>query len=402
MARSKGRSVGDVAKYTSTRSTPPPSFGQQQEDDTVTSGVTFGLIALVVFLAISFFAVRFGTQNIEQDLEARSSRALVAAGFELVEVEANGATVTVRGSFVDGQDPDNAYSTVAGVPGVSSVEGQIWAIDTDGASARIIRGSYLEASWENGVVTITGALSTEEKVDFVKSSVDPDGTDTFLVVDMEGVTIKEGLPDETWMGPALGLLHSIAGELPTGFLRVDGDARVVAISGEVEDKDLKDSLNGAVFTVASEIGFSPTPGILLLDTRPTEEEVEELQEDLNDVILDQVVEFETKSFQLTDQGTELLDEVVLALQTAPEGIRVVIAGHTDDAGSDSANLLLSEQRAEAVLEYLVAAGQPRERFDIIGYGESQPIASNATEEGRARNRRIDFTALFIDIQGGDQ
>lgn len=402
MARSKGRGVGDVAKYTSTRSTPPPSFGQQQEDDTVTSGFTFGLIALVVFLAISFFAVRFGTQNIEQDLEARASQALVTAGFDLVEVEANGTTVAVRGSFLDGQDPEDAYSAVADVPGVGSVEGQIWAIDTDGASARIITGSYLEASWENGVVTITGALSTEEKVNFVKSSVDAEGTETFLVVDMEGVSIKDGLPDEAWMGPALGLLHSIAGELPTGFLRVDGDARVVAISGEVEDKNLKDTLNGAVLAVATEIGFAPTPGILLLDTRPTEEEVEELQEDLNDLILDQVVEFETKSFQLTDQGTMLLDEVVVALQTAPEGIRVVIAGHTDDAGSDSENLLLSEQRASAVLEYLVAAGQPRNRFDIVGYGESRPIESNATEEGRARNRRIDFTALFVDVQGGDQ
>lgn len=221
-------------------------------------------------------------------------------------------------------------------------------------------------------------------------------------MDLDGVTIKEGLADESWMGPALGLLHSVAGQLPTGFLRIDGDARVVAISGEVEDKTLKDSLNGAVFAVATEIGFAPTPGVLLLDTRPTEEEVVELQEDLNAVILDQVVEFETKSFQLTDQGTALLDEVAVALETAPEGIRVVIAGHTDDRGPDAENLLLSEQRARAVLDYLVANGQAPERFDIIGFGESRPIESNATEDGRARNRRIQFTAVYVEVEGGDQ
>lgn len=368
----------------------------------MTSGVTFGLIALVVFLAISFFAVRSGTQNIEQDLEARASRALVAAGFDLVEVEASGDTVTVRGSFLEGQDPENAYASVANVSGVGSVDGQIWVIDTDGANTAITKGSFLEATWENGVVTITGALSTEDKVEFLTSSVDPADSETFLVVDLDGVIIKEGLPDEAWMGPALGLLHSVATELPVGFLRIDGDARVVAISGEVEDKDLKDTLNGAVFAVATELGFAPTPGVLLLDTRPTEEEVVELQADLNEVILDQVVEFEVKSFQLTDQGTALLDEVVVALEIAPEGIRVVIAGHTDDAGPDSENLLLSEQRARAVLDYLVAHGQPRERFDIIGFGESEPIESNATQEGRARNRRIEFTALFDDVQGGDE
>jgi len=403
MARSKGRSVGDVAKYTGTRSTPPPSFGsQQQEDDTVTSGVTFALIALVVFVAISFFAIRFGTQNIEQDLEARASSALAAAGFELVEVEANAATVTVRGSFVQGQDPENAYAAVESVSGVESVEGQIWIIDTDGGNAAVVSGSYLEATWENGVVTLTGALSTEEKLAFVMDSVAPDANETFLAVNMDGVTIKEGLADEAWIGPALGLLHSIAGQLPTGFLRVDGDARVVAISGEVEDKSLKDSLNGAVFAVATELGFSPTPGVLWLDTRPTEEEVVELQEDLNALILDQVVEFEIKSFQLTPQGTALLDEVLVALETAPEGIRVVIAGHTDDSGPDSENLLLSEQRAKAVLDYLIVNGQDSERFDIIGFGESKPIESNATEDGRARNRRIEFTALYVEVEGGDQ
>lgn len=403
MARSKGRSVGDVAKYTGSRSTPPPSFGRQQlEDDTVTSGVTFALVALVAFLAISFFAVRFGTQNIEADLEARSTRALVAAGFDLVEVEAHGSTVNVRGSFLTGQDPEVAYDTVAQVPGVGAVDGEIWQITNDPLGQSVTKGAYLEATWENGVATITGALSTEDKIGFVKASVDPNDSSTFLVVNSEGLTVKEGLVDEAWMGPALGLLHTVASQLPTGLLRVDGDAKLVAISGEVEDKDLQDSLNEAVLTMASELGFSPTPGILLLDTRPTEEEVDELQQDLNALVLDQVVEFEVKSFQLTEQGTTLLDEVLMALETAPEEIRVVIAGHTDDTGPESENLLLSQQRAKAVLDYLVANGQDRERFDIIGFGETQPIETNATEEGRARNRRIEFTALFVEIEGGDQ
>jgi OOP family OmpA-OmpF porin len=402
MARSRGRSVGDVAKYTGARSTTPPSFRDDQDDDSVTSGATFALISIAVFVAIAFFAVRFGTQNIENDLETRAANALASSGFDLVEVEASGATVNVRGSYVDGQDPEDAYAIVAGVSGVGSVEGEIWLIDTDGANAQIVRGAFLEATWENGVATISGTLSTDEKIAFVNDSVDPAASSTFLTVNTEGLAVKEGLVDEAWVGPSLGLLHTVAAQLPVGYMRVDGDAKVVAISGEVEERDLRDTLNGAVLEMASGLGFSPTPGILLLDDTPTEEEVEELQEDLNALILDQVVEFEVKSYQLTEQGTELLDEVLVALQGAPEGIRVVIAGHTDDRGPDSENMLLSEQRARAVLDYLVANGQDPERFDIIGYGESQPVESNATEDGRARNRRIEFTALFVELEGEDQ
>ena len=364
--------------------------------------MTFALVSIAVFVAISFFAVRFGTQNIENDLETRAATALAASGFDLVEVEASGATVNVRGSYVGGQDPEEAYAIVAAVSGVGSVEGQIWLMDTDGANANIVRGAFLEATWENGVATISGTLSTDEKIAFVNDSVDPAASATFLTVNTEGLSVKEGLIDEVWVGPSLGLLHVVAGQLPTGYMRVDGDAKVVAISGEVEERDLRDTLNDAVLEMASGLGFSPTPGILLLDDTPTEEEVEELQEDLNALILDQVVEFEVKSYQLTEQGTELLDEVLVALQGAPEGIRVVIAGHTDDRGPDSENMLLSEQRARAVLDYLVANGQDSERFDIIGYGESQPVESNATEDGRARNRRIEFTALFVELEGEDQ
>ena len=185
--------------------------------------------------------------------------------------------------------------------------------------------------------------------------------------------------------------------MPVGLLRADGDNKLIAVSSETEDKELQKVVNGAVEEMAAALGWSPTPGVLLLDTRPTAEEVEDLQEDLNELILDQVVEFETKSFELTEKGTALLDEVIAALESAPEEIRVTISGHTDDRGSDAANQLLSEQRAQAVLDYLVANGQDPERFETIGYGESLPVDTNATADGRARNRRIEFTALFEDI-----
>ena len=125
---------------------------------------------------------------------------------------------------------------------------------------------------------------------------------------------------------------------------------------------------------------------------PTEEEIEELQVDLDALIEVKVVEFETKSFELTPTGIALLDEILVALSKAPE-VRIRITGHTDSRGSAEENQQLSEDRADAVLVYLVKSGQSRDRFEVIGYGEDNPADTNDTPQGRAHNRRIEFIAL---------
>lgn len=86
----------------------------------------------------------------------------------------------------------------------------------------------------------------------------------------------------------------------------------------------------------------------------------------------------------------LLKKVQEAIARFP-GASIVVEGHTDSNGSDSQNLLLSQDRADAVKDYLVRnAGVNVERISSIGYGEARPVASNETSEGRARNRRIDL------------
>jgi OOP family OmpA-OmpF porin len=86
----------------------------------------------------------------------------------------------------------------------------------------------------------------------------------------------------------------------------------------------------------------------------------------------------------------LLKKVQESIARFPDA-PLVVEGHTDANGTDSANLLLSQDRADAVKEYLVRnAGVNPEKITSIGYGESRPVASNETNEGRARNRRIDL------------
>jgi outer membrane protein OmpA-like peptidoglycan-associated protein len=72
---------------------------------------------------------------------------------------------------------------------------------------------------------------------------------------------------------------------------------------------------------------------------------------------------------------------------------VRIEGHTDATGPDAYNQGLSQRRAKSVLNYLVGKGVASSRLQSVGLGESQPVASNATREGRALNRRVDFKFL---------
>lgn len=104
------------------------------------------------------------------------------------------------------------------------------------------------------------------------------------------------------------------------------------------------------------------------------------------------VNFELDSARLTLNAREVLDRVVRTLQGQPT-LRVEIAGHTDSTGSASYNQRLSQERAASVRSYLVSAGIESFRLVARGYGETQPIASNETDYGRARNRRVEFRTI---------
>ena len=98
--------------------------------------------------------------------------------------------------------------------------------------------------------------------------------------------------------------------------------------------------------------------------------------------------FEAGGNKLSTLAENRLDTVAQALAAYPDR-NIVIEGHTDATGSDATNQSLSQKRADAVREYLGRRGVPAERMQSIGRGESEPIASNDTPEGRANNRRVE-------------
>lgn len=100
--------------------------------------------------------------------------------------------------------------------------------------------------------------------------------------------------------------------------------------------------------------------------------------------------FALNSAELTSEGRAVLDEFIPALK-ANTNTKVVIAGYTCNLGNAVYNQRLSERRAQAAADYLISRGIAAERLTIFGYGEMRPAFSNDTEQGRARNRRVELT-----------
>jgi len=104
------------------------------------------------------------------------------------------------------------------------------------------------------------------------------------------------------------------------------------------------------------------------------------------------IQFPHDSARLTPAATAILDNAVKTLQKRST-IKVEVAAHTDSSGSNEYNQALSERRAASVMNYLGAHGISSSRLTSKGYGESRPIVSNATKEGRTANRRVELRVM---------
>jgi len=110
------------------------------------------------------------------------------------------------------------------------------------------------------------------------------------------------------------------------------------------------------------------------------------------IIILEGVNFGFDVAELTPQAQVVLDEQIAILEKEPD-IKVEIVGHTDSIGTEEYNKRLSEGRATVVKEYLISKGITPDRLEAVGYGESLPIDTNWTSEGRTKNRRVELNIL---------
>lgn len=180
-----------------------------------------------------------------------------------------------------------------------------------------------------------------------------------------------------WNSSVQKLLNKNLKLISHGQLKVDGN--IVSIRGEVSNElqrqqvasDIATNLN-STYTVNNGLHISSTD-----------------QSRLDSVLANRIVEFRSGDAILTQKGQAILDELSLPLlQMKNEKLAVI--GHTDNSGLRASNISLSKARAEAVKSYLSSKGIEADAISATGVGFDNPVASNETVEGRARNRRIEF------------
>lgn len=111
------------------------------------------------------------------------------------------------------------------------------------------------------------------------------------------------------------------------------------------------------------------------------------------IIITEQVHFATGKDTILEQSFDILNDIARVMERNPQIDLLRIEGHTDSVGREDKNLDLSQRRANSVRRFLIEYGIEARRLEAIGYGQSTPIADNKTKEGRAQNRRVEFTIM---------
>lgn len=244
------------------------------------------------------------------------------------------------------------------------------------ATAAHVQAQSVPAAGSNAPVLVTGTVADEaSKANLLAKLRALYGA---RVVDQLSVGTVATPAD--WSTYVQKLITPSLKQIKGGQLTVDGNK--VSLRGDV-------STDSARQQIAAEVADSLNPtytvnnGLRVVATE---------QKQLDDVLANRIIEFESGKATLTDSGKLILDQmgaVMLRLKDKP----VEVIGHTDNAGSRASNLPLSQARAEAVKMYLASKGVKPELVSVAGEGPDRPVADNRTPEGRARNRRIEFKVV---------
>jgi OOP family OmpA-OmpF porin len=187
------------------------------------------------------------------------------------------------------------------------------------------------------------------------------------------------VPPPNWTEYMTKLLNPGLKQVRQGQLTVTGTQ--VSVSGNVANEAQRQQIVSDMATA-----LNPTYSVdnsLSVGTGGT------AQAQLDSTLSNRVVEFESGSTTLTPTGVAILDEMAATIARL-DNPKVQIIGHTDSSGERMANISLSLGRANAVRDYLVGKGIPAASMTALGAGPDHPVTTNATPEGRSKNRRIEF------------
>jgi OOP family OmpA-OmpF porin len=336
-------------------------------------------MGILMVLLLLFFSLPFATQYISKSIEDRVQVDLAEKGLTWAKVKVDGRDIKLSGYTLDPEEHQQALVMVRANPWVRNIDNNI-------TPPQVVKPYTLTIDWDGERLTLEGYVASDKD----KATIDEEIITTFAGKTVQNnLTVAIGAPQD-WATLTSELLKKIAIFEFASIQMVD---ETIYISGKTQtSKDvnvLEDSIR-PFSRKATPAGYVFKTQVVALDDR-----IFVCQELLSSLMKDNKIYFKSGTKNIDSRSDVLLNELADSIIFCATST-IIITGHTDNVGSEEENFRLSEQRAKAVKARLFTrGGVPLQRLKVMGQGASSPIATNETEDGRAKNRRIEFTVEGI-------
>jgi outer membrane protein OmpA-like peptidoglycan-associated protein len=350
----------------------------REGEDEMYRVLVLGGLALAILLVL---CPQVRGPAIEADILERTQAAVTSAGFAGARVVVDGRDVTLQGTVASTEQRGEAGQAAAAVRGVRVVDNQL---ATGAARVGVGLPASLEATVRGMRVALRGRVPNAD----ILATLLRDARDVFGDLSVSGdLSVDGALDGRAWPTSFTDIFEAFHGR----GAEIDLSARdgLVVVEGTVLSELEIERITGALRTALPDTELD-----IRLRVREPRNDREALQARLDAALRGKNIEFASDGAELTPVGQAVVDEVYdLIVDT---DVKLVITGHTDAQNTPEYNLALSERRAAAVRDTLIERGIDPSRLYSAGFGESRPIASNDTPEGRQDNRRTEFHILGED------
>jgi len=326
------------------------------------------LLGLLMIFAIIGFSVPLLKDKIPKKLKTKVEQTLKKHNLNWVAVRANGRDIILSGVAPTIEEHNQALDLTQKIMEVRLV--------TDKITPTVISPYSMSINYRDKTLSLKGYMPSKESLNNLLKIVDKTFESTKVI---NQIDIGTGQPKE-WE-KLVSLLALVLEKLNLGVVNIIDTQ--VNISGQTNTTQTKEKIISSL-NHFKDIGYSLKIHIVALD-----ESAKVCQEKFNKILSSNKIVFEAGKSIVKPTNQKLLKSLVDISSLCPE-VKIDILGYTDSKGDDNKNRELSLSRAKAVVAKLFQLGISLDRMNAIGMGESNPIASNSTPEGRAKNRRIEF------------
>ena len=322
------------------------------------------LIGLLVVVAIPHYESR-----ISQQLVSETTEALQKEGHRWAKVTSAGRDLTLSGEAPTLQAHQDALALAKQTVGVRLL--------TDEMTDKTISPYTMNLDWKNNQLTVVGYLPDETSQQSVIARLKQKYGEGQVSVQLD---VGDGQP-EKWTELVDALISNVPNTEMANFDLVD---QAVEISAKTQTTEQKEQLLSSL-NAFSEFGYTLKSRLIAADAN-----ARRCQKRFDEIMRNGNIIFASNQSKIASQSRPILDRIVETTQFCSD-VFIKITGHTDNVGNENSNLKLSRERAESVGRWLILAGVDKSKIRTEGFGSSKPITDNSTAEGRAKNRRIQFT-----------